>query len=207
MTTKKTTDEPNTGKATRAAKSLDLTREPAGPEVMAMSARLLKHYVDGVVAELDRHVGEGMSEAEAMIQITSDRTEINHRAAKVQQHSVIKAIREFAERNTLEQRRIIRALHLSSLAKGVASGHLEPEAAVDSAITARGDERLERVAALAGVKSAVASTRTTRRTWQEVYLVLAFDADVWPRPDTNRSLRGPLKRLYETDWGTVTGEG
>jgi hypothetical protein len=86
---------------------------------------------------------------------------------------------------------------IASVALAVARQEITPAEAVREIRGWRRDKALS-AGAGAQLKGALHLLRTESSRWKAAYNLLAWDADVWPPPDTRSGLRGPLKAMYET---------
>ena len=102
---------------------------------------------------------------------------------------------------------------LGTIAWLYVTGQLDAVAAVEAARWYRGDggpvARLREAGKVTDeLRAAVeARTRSEQAKWQAAYNVLAWDADVKPRPDKRRGLRPEMAELYRVTSATENRQG
>lgn len=193
MTESKNTSKTEPRKPT--AKRSKVRAESPTPAELALAARQLKGKLDWIVEQLDSVNAKGKTDAEAWNWIHWAERKPNRKSLD-QTPGVIQAITVFCERSVVDFRRLLRACVLSTLALEHVRGRIRAEHAIRDAARARQDDHLTASGTIEELRSKVSAARNERSKWQAAYCVLAWDGDVWPRPETARARSSALARLY-----------
>lgn len=160
---------------------------------LAAAARELSPKLASTVRMLNRARRTGLTDGDAFARIRW-----------IGDAGELVVLRTYAERSLAEHRRRRLGLQLGLLALRLADGTITPERAFILAGRLRRDGWLpERPVATFELRDAQA-LRSRRERWRAAYYIVAFDADVSPRPSARRGLRGELRALFEQltapDW-------
>lgn len=163
---------------------------------MARAARLLKGHLDWIVEQLDTLEARGYPPDGAWPALQM--MERRFPSGFVRRHGALVAIEAYAEHSTNPRWAFFRAMQLARLALAAVRGSMTIDAAMRGAEEARGDEALRDESENLRAAVAKGPGRTEPSRWQAAYNILAWNADVVPRPDHTRGQRGDLRKLYET---------
>ena len=198
------------GDSKRRARAVAPRGEP-GPADLERAARALYRSLKGMVERFEKAEAEGKAVGETWPTIRLWQRRSTRQGASLLSGLEL-AIRAYAERTILEDRRRMLGIALGRIALQVARGETDARAAVQEAGEWRGDDHLgewedrggkalEFVAgegAIGGLRSVVGAARGEASKWRAAYNTLAWEADVWPSPDTARGKRGPLGTMYKS---------
>jgi hypothetical protein len=196
-TAKKTTHPPGDSKPERVTAS-KLRTDPPTPAEMVRAARSLGAKLNYMNKCFDDAIAAGMTESQAWQTVEGWQRAPSRPGLRAETGTRL-ALLAYAERTTLEDNRKLLAMTINSLALALVRGEITAAEALDYASASRADDYLEQPGIPAALEGVIRNSRKLERSkWQAVFNILAWDADVWPRPDTKSGLRGELKKLYES---------
>ncbi len=157
---------------------------------MAEAARKLHERLTWVVKQLDAGRVAGVEDAKTLEQLRFSDEEPT-RWGMPSGPVVTAALRLVAERKVVDLRRRSVGFSLMMIAFRASGGELSPDEVVRATKAERGDSG----ATVTNIRDAL-RLRSRSSRFAKVYYAIAFDADVWPRPDSRSALRGQLKDFY-----------
>lgn len=166
--------------------------DPPDAVEMAQAARELHAQLSRVVAEMDRAASNAGSSVDSDSKVWSGFRFVDHLAASKgasREPAIVLAVRAYAERRTRTTNRMGAAIGIGAAALDYANGKVTALEAVETANKWRRGCSLNVEATAAELKGAVGARRKEQSRFQAAYNVLAWDADVDPRPDTHSGMR------------------